>query len=153
MIVASLFLAELGVDSFQCMTLIAISFFPDGGNITFSLRNTTFQNNSLVNLKDIGESDDDALLCITELSACCQHLYTNDTEPALGNWFFPNGTRIPGEVVDGTTGLQFNIYRTRGHSVVLLHRRKGGVNGIYRCEIPDALGVIQTIYIEATTGK
>ena len=137
------------MDSFHCMTLIAISFFPDGGNVTFSLRNTTYQNNSLVTLEDIGESDD-ALLCITELSACCQHLHTKDTEPALGNWFFPNGTKVPGH---GTTGLQFDIYRTRGHSMVLLHRRKGGVNGIYRCEIPDALGVIQTIYIEATTGK
>ena len=105
-----------------------------------------------MNLDDIGEGDD-ALLCITELSACCQQVHTNDTGSALGNWFFPNGTIVPSEVVYGTTGLQFDIYRTRGHSMVLLHRRKGGVNGIYRCEIPDALGVIQTIYIEATTGE
>ena len=26
--------------------------------------------------------------------------------------------------------------------MVLLYRRRGGVNGTYRCEIPDALGVI-----------
>ena len=37
--------------------------------------------------------------------------------------------------------------------MVVMHRRRGGVNGIYRCEIPDALGVTQTIYIEASTGE
>ena len=31
--------------------------------------------------------------------------------------------------------------------VVRLHRRRGGVEGIYRCEIPDAMNVTQTIYI------
>ena len=31
--------------------------------------------------------------------------------------------------------------------VVHLNRREGGVEGIYHCEIPDTLGLIQTIYI------
>ena len=31
--------------------------------------------------------------------------------------------------------------------MVKLHRRRGGVEGIYRCEIPDAVNIIQTIYI------
>ena len=40
------------------------------GDVWFSLRNEIFQNNSNVNLEDIGESDDDALLCRTNLTAC-----------------------------------------------------------------------------------
>ena len=110
-------------------------------------------------LEDIGEGDD-ALLCITELTACCRPPYTGEREPDIGNWFFPNGTRVPdehvnvtSEHVNVTSGLEWDFYTTRGHSMVLMHRRRGGVNGIYRCEIPDALGVIQTIYIGATTGE
>ena len=31
--------------------------------------------------------------------------------------------------------------------MVKLHHRRGGVKGIYRCEIPDAMNIIQTMYI------
>ena len=31
--------------------------------------------------------------------------------------------------------------------MILLHRRRGGKNGIYRCVIPDEMDVIQTAYI------
>ena len=37
--------------------------------------------------------------------------------------------------------------------MVLLHRRRGGENGIYRCVVPDAMNVIQTIYIGVYTGN
>ena len=74
-------------------------------------------------------------------------------EPDIGNWFFPNGTRVPDEHFNVTSGAEWDFYRTRGHSMVLLNRRRGGDTGIYHCEIPDALGVMQTIYIEATTGE
>ena len=42
---------------------------------------------------------------------------------------------------------EWNFYRTRGSSVVLLHRRRGGEEGIYRCVIPDEMDVVQTAYI------
>ena len=70
--------------------------------------------------------------------------------PALGNWFFPNGTRVP------SLGVGWDFYRTRGQMVVRMKRRRGGVEGIYRCEIPDAMNVNQTIYIgvySASTGE
>ena len=85
-------------------------------------------------LEDIGEGDD-ALLCMTNQTACCQN-------PAIGNWFFPNGTRV-----SSSSGDQWDIYRDRGQMVVLMHRRRGGEEGIYRCEIPVAMNVTQTIYI------
>ena len=92
-------------------------------------------------LESIGEGDD-ALLCLTDLHNCCTPPYTGEMGNAIGNWFFPNGTVVP------SSGNQWNIYRTRGHMMVHLHhRRRGGAEGMYRCEIPDAVNVIQTIYI------
>ena len=95
-------------------------------------------------LEDIGEGGDDALLCITNYTACCRPPYTGG--PALGNWFFPNGTRV----------ANGDFYRNRGQMVVPMHRRRGGVEGIYRCEIPDTMNVTQAIYIgvySASTGE
>ena len=111
-------------------------------DVWFSLNGTTYQNNSLVTLEDIGE-EDDALLCLTSLTACCRRY-------ATGNWFFPNKTRVHFESIGS------HIYRSRGHMVVFLHHRRGGVDGIYHCVIPVSLNVMQTIYIgvyTANTGK
>ena len=126
----------------HCDCDIGISFFPGAGGVWFSLKNITYQNNSIVMLEDIGEGDD-ALLCITNQTSCCKN-------PAIGNWFFPNESRVP------SAGNQSDFHRTRGHMKVHLQRRRGGVEGIYRCEIPDVLNVTQTIYIgvySASTGE
>ena len=40
-----------------------MSSFQGACDVWFSLRNTTYQTNSIVMLEDIGEGDDDALLC------------------------------------------------------------------------------------------
>ena len=113
-----------------------------GGGVGFSLNGTTYRNNSLVTLEYIGEGGD-ALLCMTEYSTCCK-------QPDRGNWFFPNGTRVP------TSNNQWDFHRTRDQMVVLLQRRRGGEDGVYRCEILDELNVTQTIYIgvyTASTGE
>ena len=119
------------------------------GDVWFSLNGTTYQNNSIVILEDIGEGDD-ALLCMTDVTDCCRPL----PDKALGNWFFPNGTRVP------SSGHQWDFHRTRGQSVIRLQRRRGGADGIYRCVIPvpqsDAEDVNQTIFIgvyTASTGE
>ena len=136
---------------------IGISSFSGAGDVWFSLRNTTYQNNSIVILEDIGEGDD-ALLCITNLTACYQP-NVNDTEevvPVSGNWYFPNGTQVPSNSVNCTSGEEWEFYSNGGQMVVRMHRRRGGVEGIYRCEIPDAMNVTQTIYIgvySASTGE
>ena len=121
-------------------TYIGVSSIPVPGDVWFSLRNKTYQNHSHVILEEIGESHD-ALLCVTNFTTCCQHPHTK------GNWFFPNGTRVP------SSGAEWDIYRTRGHMVVYLHRRKGGVEGMYRCEILDSTNIMQTIYIGVYTPK
>ena len=113
----------------------------------FSLNDTTYQNNSLVTLGNIGEN---SLLCMTNFSACCRHSHTNGSVSAIGNWFFPNWTRVP------SYGDMWDFYRVRGEMVVCLHRRRDGVDGIYRCEITDSMNVNQSIYIgvyNASTGE
>ena len=93
----------------------------------------------------------DALLCLTDLTACCRPPYTDSIGvSALGNWFFPNGTRVP------SPGVPWDVYRSRGQMMVLLQRRRGGVTGIYSCVVPDAMYVSQTMYIgvyTASTGE
>ena len=96
-------------------------------------------------LEDIGERES-TLLCITTLTACCRASYTAELNVSvLGNWYFPNGTKVPG------AGNVWNFYRDRGQMVVGLNRRGGGEDGIYRCEIPDSMDVLQTIYIGVYT--
>ena len=45
----------------------------------------------------------------------------------------------------------WDFYRNRDDMVVRMHRRRGGVEGIYRCVIPDSTNVTQTIYIGVYT--
>ena len=92
-------------------------------------------------LEDIGEGCD-ALLCKTNQSG---------TGSALGEWFNPNGTRIFTEIANETTQEKRDIYRTRNLSVVRLNRKRGGMEGTYRCEIPDSLNATQTLYIGVYT--
>ena len=120
------------------MQTFRITMASSSTGMRFSLNGTNYQNNSIVILEDIGGGDD-GLLCITDQPACCQSGSTSGS--SLGNWFFPNGTRVP------SSGVQWDFHRTRGQSVVRLQRRRGGVEGIYRCEIPDEMNVDQTIYI------
>ena len=123
------------------------SSFPGAGDVWFSLRNTTYQNNSIVILENIGEGGD-ALLCMTNLTTCCRP--SDGSENVRRNWFFPNETRVP------SSGLQWDFHRGRGQMVVRMQRRRGGAEGVYRCEIPDTFGFIQNIYIgvySANTGE
>ena len=117
-------------------SVTVVSLLPSG-TVSFWLKGAFYQNNSIINLEDIGEGVG-SLLCLTNLTACCRISYARS---ALGNWFFPNGTRVP------SSNVQWDFHRTRGHMRVPLRRRRGGVTGIYSCVIPDAMNVTQTIYI------
>ena len=131
------------------MHLCRIFNFTGAGDVRFSLNGTTYQNNSCVALEDIGKGNN-ALLCVTNQTACCRPPYTGKNGPGNGNWFFPNGTRVP------SIGEKSDFYRTREKMVVRLNRKKGGEDGIYRCEIPDSMNFTQTIYIgvyTASTGE
>ena len=109
-------------------------------DVWLSLNGTTYPNNSCVALEDIGESND-ALVCATNLTGCCRHPYTGGYWPYVGNWFFPNGTRVPSD------SGSWDFYRIRGQMMTYLNRRSGGVEGIYRCEIPNSMNTVQILYI------
>ena len=106
-------------------------------------------------MEDIG-SIDDALLCITAVTTCCQHPYIGPKRPGIGNWFFPNGTSVLSDSIgydmNGET-MEWGFYVTRGWMVVRLNRRRGGVTGIYHCEILGTADVIQTLYIGVYTAN
>ena len=95
-------------------------------------------NNSEIFINAIGEGDDKALLCFTDLHQCC-----DDTSGHAGEWYFPNKSAVDNESSNS------DIYRSRGPSVVHLHRRNSTMmpTGMFRCEIPDASGVIRNIYV------
>ena len=119
------------------------SKFPGAGDVWFSLNGTTYQNNSIVTLEDIGKNGD-ALHCGTSLNDSCNN--TNHSN-SIRNWFFPNGTKVPSQ------SGQWDFFRIRGHMVVCMHRRRGGEEGIYQCVIPDSMNVTQTLYIGVYTAS
>ena len=87
---------------------------------------------------------------ITNLTACCR----GEDGSVLGQWFFPNETKVPNEFVTNETSKpKWDFYRDREKMMVLLHRRRGGEDGIYHCEIPDAMNVTRTIYIGVYTAS
>ena len=94
-------------------------------------------------LEEIGEGDD-AQLCLTNLTTCCQSPYTGDMRNAIGNWHFPNGSRV------FSSESQSSFYRTRSQMAIHMNRRRAGVEGMYHCEIRDAMNVTQT---SASTGE
>ena len=112
------------------MALHDFSPFPDAGDFRFLLNGKTYQNNSLVALKDVGESNS-ALLCLTNNIRCCSRAQVPG-RGILGDWFYPNGTTVPnmGGLFVRLTSLYYGrfikweFYRNRGQSVVRLHRRR-----------------------------
>ena len=101
-------------------------------------------------LQDIGQGDG-ALLCITNLTACCRRPYSDPIgKQAVGIWYFPNGTSVV------SSGNQWDFHRTRGQMVLRMQRRRGGEDGIYHCVIPVTGSIYHTVYIgvyTASTGK
>ena len=115
---------------------------------TLVLNGTVIPNHGLVLLEDIDESDAQSLLCLTNRTDCCQPPQSPGGE--IGNWFFPNGSRVLNK------GDGWDFYTNRGPSVVRMHRRRGGVTGIYYCKIPDDNAGVQILYVGVytnTTGQ
>ena len=121
--------------------------------IGLSLNNVQYTNNSVVNITDIGTGSA-ALICTTTYYPCCFSF-----PPPGTHWYFPNGSQV-----SNTNTLPY--YRTRidGNpqftsepGTVLLHRNpEGNTTGMFHCEIPDASGTFQSLYVgiyNATTGE
>ena len=105
------------------------------------LNGVLYGNNSIVTLDEIGE-DSAALFCLTNKTDCCRTSDTPQGVGVIGEWFFPDGSSVYNE------GFGDDFYRGRGLSVVLLQRRNNAqTTGVFRCEVPDASGTNQQLYV------
>ena len=82
---------------------------------------------------------DGTVLCLTDLLLCCN----SDTAELTGNWYFPNGSIISNLSTDT------DVYIKRGPNMVGLYWNDSSSipTGIFQCEIPDACGIIQKLYV------
>ena len=74
------------------------------------------------------------VICHTDLATCCRTRAGSD----LGNWFFPDGSQVPGANVNNAN--QNHIAERRLEQLVRLQRGPTGTisdipDGIYRCAI------------------
>ena len=83
---------------------------------------------------------------MTDNTTCCARDQSPD-RGTLGDWYYPNGTGVT------NNGELWDFYRNTNPGLVRMIRRRGGVDGIYHCEIPDTTGVDQTIYIGVYTAN
>ena len=143
----------------ECCQLVLFPYqFSDIG---LTLNNTTFTNNSIVTITDIGTGST-ALLCTTTYSPCC---YSVNPET---QWYFPNGSEVLNSDQSGIPIGDLPFYRTRNTpafvlgfpdpipSVRLNRHPEGTTTGIFHCDVPDASEVTQSFYVgiyTSTTGE
>ena len=111
----------------------------------------TVPSHGYVNLSQVGGNVNgaDSVQCHTDLSTCC----TGGQGSHRGDWYFPNGTRLP--FID-------DIFMNRGPRRVDLRRRNNANSpvGIYRCDIPtnavydDSSNLVRdTVYVGLYTAS
>ena len=97
-------------------------------------------NNSYIYYNDIGDDIGGrnlSLKCVTDSVNCCNN-------SAVGGWRDESGRPVY-QGADGTTCL----YVTRGDGVISLqHKRRCSdhTSGLWRCDIPDSSGEMQSLY-------
>ena len=117
--------------------------------IGLTLNTVRYTNNSVFTIMNIGTGSA-ALRCTTTNSDCCSS--GNPTS----QWYFPNGTQVPNRGMSPPS-MTFSRTRSTSPGTVLLHRNsEATTTGIFRCDIPDASGDLQSVYVgifTATTGE
>jgi len=134
---------------FNCVIFVFVT------GIGLTLNSVQYTNNSVVNITDIG-TDSAALICTTTYIACC---YSGP--PPGTHWYLPNGSRVDRFNTlpyyrSRTDGQRFPIGSSPGGTVLLHRNPEGTTTGIFHCEILDATGAFQSIYVgiyTTTTGE
>ena len=89
--------------------------------------------------------EDGGLKCVTDSDGCC-----NDTN--VSNWRDERRELVQEGADDGTC-----LYVTRGDGVINLNRRNSDcippTSGLWRCDIPDSSGEIQSLYIYISSNE
>ena len=96
--------------------------------VSFNRTGPALADHSYVDLSTVGSANDnsDSVVCHTDLSTCC----SGGQGPHRGNWYFPNGTKLP------FSGASVPIGLGRGAQIAIIRRTTAtGPTGIYRCRI------------------
>ena len=90
-----------------------------------------------------------SLLCLTPSLECCSDSETPNAASVTREWYLPDGRPL--------TSDNSPFIKSQLSSAISLHidrfSFKSASNGVYRCEIPDADGVSQNIYIGIYTQR
>ena len=94
-----------------------------------SFNGTQLPNNSYVDFNLVWVQNNAHVVCHTDLVICC----SDGQGPDRGDWFFPNGSRLPFSSMDGSA----TIFERRKTKSVELRRRLNTlmISGIYCCNI------------------
>ena len=118
-----------------CCNVLKPSLLPTAQSVYLSLRGGKyFTNNSEIIVTQVG-SDDNNLVCHTDLQKCCRGMDHPTRTMGSGQWIFPDRMPVPKES-SSTNAFVFS----RGPRVLHLIR-KGNVKsplGTYCCNIPDS---------------
>ena len=108
--------------------------------VYLSLSSTNyFTNNSEIVISSIGKTNDDALVCHSDLSTCCSSRENPSGPMGMGEWRFPGGANIP---ISYMATPNDNYYKTRDTKLIRLHRRNNDMyTGTYCCVIPTSGGM------------
>ena len=104
----------------------------------------TLADHDYVDISQVGNmmNGSDSVQCRTDLSTCC----SDDQGSHRGDWYFPNGTRLP--IPGGRPPI---VEFRQAQRVDLRHNSGTEPTGIYRCDIAtDAVhdnGMRETIYV------
>lgn len=109
--------------------------------VTLSLNGSAIDDNGYVDVNHIGAYDG-ALLCHTNKYDCCGSGYGY----RAGEWFFPDGSHVL--IYYYYHDMSDFFYRNRGDRVVRLNRLGNPlISGQFRCQVPNADGVDQTVHV------
>ena len=118
--------------------------------VRFILSGAVYFNNSVIIITDIGTETTwtSPLVCLTDFRPCCRGRYAAD-QPVVGEWYYPNGSMVPGR---NGFGQIYAFFRARGENdgTVNLFRRNNGITspfGRYCCEIPDISNIFRTLCV------
>ena len=104
----------------------------------FEHQRSSLSNNSFIYHRDIDDGDH-TFKCVTDNVNCCN-------SSIVGGWRDESGRPVY-ERADGTTCL----YVTRGYGAICLNRNRSctsdHTSGLWRCDIPDSSGEMQSLYI------
>ena len=111
---------------------------PDFG---FLLGGQVYRNNSVVTLTDIGDIfNGPALFCLTPSTDCCSATETPNEATVTREWYLPDETLL------SSAGIAFS--RDQVSSAVSLYRNGAtSPTGVFRCDVPDASGTSQSIFV------